>query len=70
MNKYEKERYENCVNYANTMMMMANILKERYGEENESYISHVKKGIESCKLAIQIEKKYYEDYTNVISMVA
>jgi hypothetical protein len=64
------QRYEICMSYARTMMIMAHITKQRYGNNSEVFISYVKQGIESSHLAIFYKRKWDEDITDVINIAA
>jgi len=58
------------MSYARTMMMMALILRDKYGLEDDGVRSYIKQGIESCKMAIEYKNKWDEDSTEIFQMVA
>jgi len=62
------ERSEFCKGYARTMMMMAKILTEKYGKDDDGVKSYIREGIESCKMAIELKKQWDEDSTGIIHM--
>lgn len=64
------ERYEFCMRYARTMMMMAKILKEKYGKDDTGFQMYVRQGIESCKLAQKFKQDWEDDNTIVFKLVA
>lgn len=53
---FTEDKYEFCLNYARTMMLMSKLMAEKYGLENPATQSYVKKGIQSCKLAIYYKR--------------
>ena len=55
----DKERYQMSVDYARTMLMMARIIKERYGVEDSSFKSYVRRSREAYENA-----KFYYDRMN------
>ena len=64
------DRYEMCVRYARTMMMMALIMEEKYGSVDSGFQTYVRHGIESCKMAIYYRDLWKDDNTDIIQMVA
>lgn len=70
MNVTDWDRYDICMRYARTMMMMAKLMAEKYGLEDCTTQSYVKHGIESCRLAIYYRGLWEEDSTGFIGMVA
>lgn len=70
MNVTDYDRYEMCMSYARTMMMMALILKAKYGLEDDGVKPYIKQGIESCKMAIDCKNKWDEDSTDVFQTAA
>lgn len=64
------DRYEMCMRYARTMMMMAKIIKEKYGKEDDGFKSYVKQGMESCRMAQHYLKEWDQDATQILYLVA
>lgn len=63
-------RYEYCMAYARTMMMMAKALEEKYGRYDHGFLMYVRKGIKSCELALVFKHKWDNDGTVILKLVA
>lgn len=64
------DKYEFCMRYARTMMMMAKLFEERYGKEDSSFIAYVQRGIESCRKAKKYKSDWDDNKTVILKIVA
>ena len=64
------EKYEMCVKLAKTKITIARVLIEEYGKDDCAVISNIKQGKEAYLLAIEYKRKWEEDKTSILKIVA
>ena len=51
---------------ARTYMMMAKLLESKYGIDDSGVQRYIKEGMKSCEMAIELQKEWDADSTNII----
>lgn len=64
------DRYEMCMAHARTCLMMARLLKDKYGTEDIGFIGYVKRGKEYCLLAMKYRRLWENDGTVILKLAA
>ena len=70
MNVTDLDRYEMCMANARTCLMMARALKDRYGTDDASFRDYLRRGKESCYLAMKYRRLWEDDSTEILQLVA